>query len=287
MGEVLEKFPGAKSALFRKYHVGGCSSCGYEPTDTLEKVIQSYPVTGGMESAPEFGKPTEEPGKLPGHEHSAGGVLGGTQNVSIDRSKIAFSGECELVLSGTGVDDIDALVEKLKDVDGIEATASAEKNAIHIRVTKGAADYGRTPGKTDEFGKEPGKTDEFGEEPGKTDEFGEEPGKTDELDKLPGRTDEFDELPSRLGGGADVMKDENLVQLSTILDAIGAKACREDVEPGKSGMEPGESGMEPEHTHEENFGEEKEFGEEEKAGGAAATGDLYLENIIWGARRID
>lgn len=44
MGEVLEKFPGAKSALFRRYHVGGCSSCGYELTDTLESVMKSHNV---------------------------------------------------------------------------------------------------------------------------------------------------------------------------------------------------------------------------------------------------
>lgn len=44
MAEVLEKYPGAKSALFRRYHVGGCSSCGYEPTDTLEQVMKSHNV---------------------------------------------------------------------------------------------------------------------------------------------------------------------------------------------------------------------------------------------------
>ena len=44
MGEVLEKFPGAKSALFRRYHVGGCSSCGYEPSDTLQDVMKKHNV---------------------------------------------------------------------------------------------------------------------------------------------------------------------------------------------------------------------------------------------------
>jgi hypothetical protein len=28
MREVLEVFPGAQRALFRRYHIGGCSSCG-------------------------------------------------------------------------------------------------------------------------------------------------------------------------------------------------------------------------------------------------------------------
>jgi len=28
-------FPRSQRALFQKYHVGGCSSCGFQPTDTL------------------------------------------------------------------------------------------------------------------------------------------------------------------------------------------------------------------------------------------------------------
>ncbi len=35
MAEVLEAFPGAQRALFRKYHIGGCSSCGFAPEETL------------------------------------------------------------------------------------------------------------------------------------------------------------------------------------------------------------------------------------------------------------
>jgi hypothetical protein len=27
MSAVLENFPGAQRALFRRYHIGGCSSC--------------------------------------------------------------------------------------------------------------------------------------------------------------------------------------------------------------------------------------------------------------------
>jgi rhodanese-related sulfurtransferase len=33
---VLELFPGAQRALFRKYHVGGCASCAFQPGETLE-----------------------------------------------------------------------------------------------------------------------------------------------------------------------------------------------------------------------------------------------------------
>ena len=38
MREVLEFFPGAQRALFRKYHIGGCSSCGFAPDETLAQV---------------------------------------------------------------------------------------------------------------------------------------------------------------------------------------------------------------------------------------------------------
>ena len=38
MGEVLEQYPGAQRALFRKYHIGGCSSCGFSPDETLGQV---------------------------------------------------------------------------------------------------------------------------------------------------------------------------------------------------------------------------------------------------------
>jgi len=38
MREVLEEYPGAQRALFRKYHIGGCSSCGFGPEETLGQV---------------------------------------------------------------------------------------------------------------------------------------------------------------------------------------------------------------------------------------------------------
>jgi rhodanese-related sulfurtransferase len=38
MAQVLEFFPGAQRALFRKYHIGGCSSCGFDPSETLGQV---------------------------------------------------------------------------------------------------------------------------------------------------------------------------------------------------------------------------------------------------------
>jgi rhodanese-related sulfurtransferase len=38
MRELLEISPGAQRALFRKYHIGGCSSCGFQPGETLAQV---------------------------------------------------------------------------------------------------------------------------------------------------------------------------------------------------------------------------------------------------------
>ena len=35
MQEILAVFPGAQRAMFSRYHVGGCSSCGFQPTETL------------------------------------------------------------------------------------------------------------------------------------------------------------------------------------------------------------------------------------------------------------
>jgi rhodanese-related sulfurtransferase len=38
MSDVLVAYPGAQRALFRKYHIGGCSSCAFRPDETLAQV---------------------------------------------------------------------------------------------------------------------------------------------------------------------------------------------------------------------------------------------------------
>lgn len=48
MSAVLEAYPGAQRALFRKYHIGGCSQCGFQPTESLEQVCQR---NGGLKVA--------------------------------------------------------------------------------------------------------------------------------------------------------------------------------------------------------------------------------------------
>jgi rhodanese-related sulfurtransferase len=40
MREVLETYPGAQRVLFRRYHIGGCASCGFQPTETLDQVCR-------------------------------------------------------------------------------------------------------------------------------------------------------------------------------------------------------------------------------------------------------
>ena len=38
MSDVLSAYPGAQRALFARYHIGGCSSCGFQPTEPLATV---------------------------------------------------------------------------------------------------------------------------------------------------------------------------------------------------------------------------------------------------------
>ncbi len=44
MREILEAYPSAQRALFRRYHIGGCNSCGYQPEDTLEEVAHRHDI---------------------------------------------------------------------------------------------------------------------------------------------------------------------------------------------------------------------------------------------------
>jgi len=42
MEQILRNYPSAQRALFQRYHVGGCSSCGFQPTDTLGQVCKDH-----------------------------------------------------------------------------------------------------------------------------------------------------------------------------------------------------------------------------------------------------
>ena len=41
---ILGSIPAAQRALFQRYHIGGCSSCGYQPSDTLAKVCKDHNI---------------------------------------------------------------------------------------------------------------------------------------------------------------------------------------------------------------------------------------------------
>ena len=38
MGEIMAALPGARRALFSRYHLGGCQSCGFADTETLAEL---------------------------------------------------------------------------------------------------------------------------------------------------------------------------------------------------------------------------------------------------------
>ncbi len=40
MGDILRAYPGAQRALFRRYHIGGCSSCAFSPDETLAQLCE-------------------------------------------------------------------------------------------------------------------------------------------------------------------------------------------------------------------------------------------------------
>lgn len=44
MEQVLTAAPAAQRALFQRYHVGGCSACAFQPTDTLGQVAKDHNI---------------------------------------------------------------------------------------------------------------------------------------------------------------------------------------------------------------------------------------------------
>ena len=40
MAELLQEYPAAQRAIFRAYHIGGCASCGFSPSETLVSVCE-------------------------------------------------------------------------------------------------------------------------------------------------------------------------------------------------------------------------------------------------------
>jgi rhodanese-related sulfurtransferase len=50
MADILHAYPTAKIALFIRYHIGGCTSCSYQLTDTLAEVCQNYCIADCFEA---------------------------------------------------------------------------------------------------------------------------------------------------------------------------------------------------------------------------------------------
>ena len=50
MGDILIAYPSAKLGLFRRYHIGGCAACGYQPGDTLEKAMGDHNIADPLEA---------------------------------------------------------------------------------------------------------------------------------------------------------------------------------------------------------------------------------------------
>jgi len=49
MEEILRAYPSAKVGLFQRYHVGGCESCSYQPTETLEEVRRHFNIQDSLD----------------------------------------------------------------------------------------------------------------------------------------------------------------------------------------------------------------------------------------------
>lgn len=47
MGELMAEMPGARRALFAKYHLGGCQSCAFDDEETLAKLCERAEIDAG------------------------------------------------------------------------------------------------------------------------------------------------------------------------------------------------------------------------------------------------
>jgi rhodanese-related sulfurtransferase len=53
MEELLGVFPGARRTLFQLHHIGGCSSCGFSPSETLSQICAR---NGGLDPVAVLGE---------------------------------------------------------------------------------------------------------------------------------------------------------------------------------------------------------------------------------------
>ena len=49
MEKILQAYPTAKVGLFQRYHIGGCQSCSYQPSETLEEVRRNFDIKDSLD----------------------------------------------------------------------------------------------------------------------------------------------------------------------------------------------------------------------------------------------
>lgn len=64
MSEVMSAYPGARRALFAKYHIGGCRSCGFADTETLADVCKRNENLNPLEVIEHLDASREQDGEL-------------------------------------------------------------------------------------------------------------------------------------------------------------------------------------------------------------------------------
>jgi rhodanese-related sulfurtransferase len=97
MSEVLEIYPGAQRALFRGYHIGGCSSCAFQPGERLDQVCER---NGGLDV-----------------------------NEVLEHIKTSHDQDAKILISPK---DLAALLEEDKTVRLLDVRSREEFEAVHI-----------------------------------------------------------------------------------------------------------------------------------------------------------
>lgn len=98
MAEILTAYPAAKVGLFHRYHIGGCSACGYAPGETLGAVRERNGITDSLE-----------------------------QIVECVRNSAAVEARLH-----TGVDDVAAALGRGDELHLIDARSPGEYDAGHL-----------------------------------------------------------------------------------------------------------------------------------------------------------
>ena len=83
MRDLLALYPGTQRALFRKYHIGGCSSCGFDPAETLAQVCARNENVSVEEAVEYLAASQEEDLKMQIAPAALAAVLSADKNVKL------------------------------------------------------------------------------------------------------------------------------------------------------------------------------------------------------------